>query len=110
MGSSITSSSLLFETTDVFGAPVRTTVQYWSYIKTVKHQELAVTVDQVKRTLMSPKEVRRSIQDEHIKLFYKTFGALTLVVVVKYIQEAGFVVTVYQTSKAKRKGEKLWPK
>lgn len=102
--------NVLFEAVDVFGTSVHTTKEYWEYIRTVKHQELTITIDQVIETITKPDEVYQSLHDPYIKLFYRTYDAFTLVVVVKYIQQSGFIITVYQTSKAKRKGEKLWSK
>jgi len=100
----------LFDITDIFGKHVRTTREYWMKIKKDKHQELIFEKQEAVDTLVKPDEVYRSVRDEYIKLFYKKFATTTLVVVVKYLNGDGFVVTAYQTSKVKRKGEKLWPK
>lgn len=101
---------LLFDVSDVFGQRVRTTKVYWEKITELKHTELVTTIGQVTDTLRHPDEVYRSVQDEYIKIFYKRFNGKYLVVLVKYLQEQGFVVTCYQTTKDKRKGTNLWPK
>lgn len=106
----IETEHILFEIVDIFDKKIRTTKQYWEKIKTEKHQELSATPIDVISTLQTPDEVYLSLQDAYIRLFYKIFNEKTLVVLVKYIDDTGFVVTCYETSKIKRKGEKIWPK
>lgn len=104
-------NTLLFSVTDIFGKKVRTTKNYWDRIKTDKHRELTADHTEVMKTIQKPDEVYQSVQDPYISLFYKNLsGGITLVVVLKYLNGDGFVVTVYETTKVKRKGEKLWPK
>lgn len=110
MVTDILPENILFEVEDVFGKKVRTTKTYWQKIKTDKHRELKFEFQDVIRTLQSPDEVYLSVRDKFIRLFFKDFDEQTLIVLVKYLNDHGFVVTVYQTTKAKRKGEKLWPK
>ncbi len=108
--SQIQPSQVLFEVFDVFGKKVRTTKIYWKKISQEKHPELTVHYDSIIEVLQNPDEVYKSVVDDFIKIFYKKINGHTLVVVVKYIQEYGFVVTTYETSKLKKKGEQLWPK
>lgn len=75
-----------------------------------KHKELEFGIEDVVNTLQKPDEVYRSVTDEYIRLFHRKYHEETLIVVVKYLNGNGFVVTVYQTSKEKRKGEQLWPR
>lgn len=109
MNKTILSADILFETQDVFGKTVRTTKGYWLKIKQEKHAELTIEYDDVIVALQHPDEVYRSIQDEYISLYYKKIMGRHLVVLVKFVDEVGFVVTCYQTTKTKRKGEQLWP-
>lgn len=102
------SQEILFEVKDAFGVHVRTTKNYWDKILRDKHTELKTTKYEVMETIHAPNEVFQSIQDPYIKLFYKRFKNLYLVIVVKYIDSQGFVVTAYKTSKVKRKGKLLW--
>lgn len=101
---------ILFEVNDVFGKRIRTTKLYWEKIKSEKHRELEFEKEDVVIVLQNPDEVYRSVTDDYIRLFLKKFEHETLIVVVKYLNGDGFVITSYQTSKEKRKGEKLWPK
>ena len=75
-----------------------------------KHKELEVSQAEVIELLKNPDEVRKSVQDQYIYLYYKNLDKKHLVVVVKYLNSHGFIVTIYMTSKLKRKGEKIWPK
>ncbi|MCM8832258.1 MAG: DUF4258 domain-containing protein [Candidatus Omnitrophica bacterium] len=103
-------SKIIFEEKDVFGRRIRTTKNYWQKIFLIKHKELKVSKTQVIEVIKKPDEVRKSVQDPFIYLFYKKIGKKNLVVVIKYLNNHGFVVTIYETSKVKRKGEKIWPK
>ena len=108
--SDIVDQNLLFEIDDIFGKKIRLTKSYWDKIKTEKHKELKFNYKEVINTVIKPDEVYLSVRDKYIRLFYKKIDKTTLVVLVKYLNGDGFVVTVYQTTKVKRKGEKLWPK
>ncbi|OQY68259.1 hypothetical protein B6D29_01045 [Microgenomates bacterium UTCPR1] len=103
-------TNILFEAKDIFGKNIRTTKDYWNKIFLIKHKELKVSQSEVIKLLQNPDEVRKSVQDPFIYLFYKNLDKKYLVVVVKYLNNHGFVVTIYKTSKLKRKGEKIWPK
>ena len=106
----IIKQEILFEVIDVFGKKVRTSKSYWDKIFLLKHKEVKTTQIEVKTSVNNPDEVRRSLQDPFISLFYKKIKKHFLVVVVKYLNNHGFIVTVYQTSKLKKKGKILWPK
>lgn len=104
-------SDILFEILDIFGKKIRSTVEYWKKIKEEKHTDLEYGVEDVVTALQVPDEVRRSVTDSTIMLYYKQFKSEnTLLVAAKHLNGHGFVVTVYQTTKSKKKGEKLWPK
>lgn len=105
-----TNNHVIFEVEDIFEKKIRTTKEYWQKIITEKHSELKFDTPDVIKTLKNPDEVYKSVRDSYIKLFYKQYAEVDLVVLVKYLNGNGFVVTVYQTTKTKRKGEKLWPK
>ncbi len=106
--SPIIKSDLLFEAEDIFGKKIRTTKTYWNKIFHIKHKEVETTKEIVTKVLASPDEVRKSVQDPYIFLFYKKEDTKYLVVVVKYLNGSGFVVTIYKTSKVKHKGKLIW--
>lgn len=107
--SGLVSEDILFTIHDVFGRTIRTTKRYWQKIKEEKHTELSAEPTEVIDALTHPDEVYRSVQDPYIALYYKKIQEGYLIVLVKFVGEAGFVVTCYQTTKTKRKGERLWP-
>lgn len=102
---------VLFEITDIFGRKIRTTKDYWLKIKTLKHRELHYGVAEIKKTLVNPDEVRRSVTDETILLYAKKVAKYDiLIVAVKILNNDGFLVTAYQTKNYRKKGKILWPK
>ncbi len=110
MAKNIIKSEFLFEVIDIFGRKIHTTAEYWKNIKILKHRELKYGIDEVKKTLATPDEVRRSITDTTILLFAKKVQKHDiLIVAVKVLNGTGFLVTCYQTKKYKEKGELLWP-
>ena len=105
-----TTGNWLFETVDVFGKRIRTTKSYWEKIKKEKHKELRFDITEIIKTIARPDEVYKSVRDEFIHIHYKKYKQETLVAVIKHLNGDGFLITAYQTSKIKRKGDKIWPK
>lgn len=101
---------ILFEVTDILGRKIRTTKSYWMKIKEVKHTELKYGILEVKKTLKSPDEVRKSVTDATILLYASIKKYDILIVAVKVLNGDGFLVTTYQTKEYKRKGELIWLK
>ena len=111
MAKKIVGYGLLFEVKDALGRKIRTTKDYWQKIKTLKHRELKYGIKEVKKTLIKPDEVRRSLADAIIFLYAQTQEKYDiLIVAVKVLNGDGFLVTVYQTKEFKKKGELLWLK
>ncbi len=98
----------LFEVETPLKFKVHTTGVYWQKLL-VKHPELEGKLNDVKKTLQSPLEVRKSKRDELIFLFYAEDIKYWLCVVTKKIENEGFLVTAYLTDKIKE-GEILWQK
>jgi hypothetical protein len=70
--------------------------------------------EEIEQGLEAPSEVRRSLSNETVKLFYEfyaqsRFGGKWLCVVVKYVPDDAFVITAYLTD-AMKAGETLWPR
>lgn len=111
MTKKITEYDLLFEVKDILNRKIRTTKDYWQKIKTLKHRELKYGAKEVKKTLIKPDEVRRSVTDRTILLYtQKQEKYDILIIAVKVLNGDGFLVTVYQTKEYKKKGELLCPK
>lgn len=101
---------IFFEVIDIFGKKIRTTKSYWEKIKTVKHKELKYGSSDIKKALVKPDEVRRSVTDATIFLYAKKIKKYDiLIVAVKVLNGEGFLVTAYQIKVYRRKGELLWP-
>ncbi|MDX2076813.1 MAG: hypothetical protein SFZ02_10305 [bacterium] len=77
-----------------------------------KHPEVADFWDKIAQTLLSPDEIRRSIRDERVILYYRFDGQVLdgkwVVVVVKRV-ERRFISTIYATDQIKS-GDILWKK
>ena len=97
---------------DSFGHDVRFTDERLAHI--LQHQELTGMESEIERVLQSPTEVRVSLSDEGVRLFYEFYaqtqvGGKWLCVVVKYLPDDAFVITAYLTD-ALKGGETIWPK
>lgn len=96
---------------DVFGAEVVLTDTVKAMILQ-KHPEVSDFIDQIDRALAEPEEVRRSIRDKRVVLYYRFEAAVLegkwVVVVVKRI-DRNFVSTMYATDQIKS-GEVIWTK
>ncbi|MEW6578775.1 MAG: hypothetical protein AB1435_06220 [Chloroflexota bacterium] len=96
---------------DVFGNAVVLT----SMVRTAilaKHPEVSGFIDQVGEVLRMPDEVRQSVSDNRIVLYYqfkdRVLGGKWVVVVVKRIEQH-FISTIYATDKIKS-GDVIWTK
>lgn len=98
---------ILFEEATPIGIRVRTTSVYWNKIVTFKHPSLAGKEIEVRKVLQDPDEIRESRKDPSVLLFYRKSGDYHLCVVVKILNEEGFIVTTYFTEKIKE-GNQRW--
>ncbi|MBI4130035.1 DUF4258 domain-containing protein [Candidatus Roizmanbacteria bacterium] len=103
-------TEVLFEVETPLSKKIRTHKNYWDKITKEKHIEFSYALNDVQEILTHPDEIRKSIKDDTIHIYYKKITRHTLICVVKTLNGEGFIVTVYQTSKPKPKGELLWPK
>jgi hypothetical protein len=107
---SIFDSEILFEVTTPIGFSVRTTIEYWQFIVTVKHPVMFDRLADVQDTLSNPDEIRLSKSDSQVYLFYRDDGAKRWVcAVTRRLNGEGFLITAYRTS-AIKEGELLWQK
>ena len=98
---------VLFTILTPLGFTVRTTQPYWALIQR-KHPEVTDKEAEVQNCLRQPELVRRSKQDQAVYLFYASQFPYYLVVVVKRLNDEGFIVTSYLSDKVKE-GEPIWP-
>ena len=97
---------------DCLGHDVRLTDERLAHI--LQHVELVGMESEIERVLRSPTEVRVSLSNDAVRLFYEfyaetTVGGKWLCVVVKYLADDAFVITAYLTD-ALKTGETVWPK
>ena len=101
---------VLFEARTPLGFVVRVTRQRWELITGSKHPVMAGREGHVKLTLESPDEVRKSVSDDQVLLFYKAERSRRWVcAVAKHADEGGFLITAYPTD-AIKEGVRVWPK
>jgi hypothetical protein len=98
----------LFEVITPLNITIHTTSEYWNKLL-IKHPELEGKLDDIKRTLEQPSEIRKSKRDELIFLFYSESERHWLWAVAKKSGVDGFLVTAYLTDKIKE-GETIWRK
>ena len=96
---------------DCLGHDVRPTDERLAHI--LQHVELMGMESEIERVLQSPTEVRVSLSDDAVRLFYEFYaqtgvGGKWLCVVVKYVVDDAFVITAYLTDDLKA-GETIWP-
>ena len=94
-----------FEVTSYLGKKIRVTKNYWSKIIKTKHRIMEDKENIVKETLENPEEIRRSIKDFNVYLYYRKVKENYNCVVVKHLNGDGFIITTYLTDRIKA-GEK----
>lgn len=99
---------VLFEVESTLGVRIRTTESYWEKITKQKHPRMRGMEEEVRGTLKSPEQIRRSQSDSDVLLYYKPHGDYHVCVVVRHENGSGFVITAYMTDTIKE-GDQVWP-
>ena len=102
-------NSILFKVTSKLGRRIRITKTYWEYITTIKHPSLKGLEAKVKKALTNPIEIRKSPRDPKVYLYYIPHKDKLICVVVKHLNEEGYIITAYLTRR-KAPGEIIWQK
>ena len=97
-----------FEIQSPLGVFVRTTKQYWEKIVTLKHPVMKDKEDLVKKTISKPNIIHKSKIDDSVYLYYLCENSYYCCVVVRHLNNHGFIITTYRTDKIKI-GDKVWP-
>jgi len=103
------SEHYLFDVLTPLGFKVHCTHEYWDRKIIVDHPIMATRVEDVKRTLANPAEIRQSRTDEGVYLFYTPDEKRLVCAVVRQTDDTGFLVTSYPTDKIKE-GKTIWTK
>ena len=98
-----------FEIKTPLGFSVRCTKVYWDFIVSEKHPSLRGHEEDIKRTLLTPDEIRKSRKDPAVFLFYRGNAPRWFCAVAKQETNIGFLVTAYPTEAIKA-GETIWKK
>lgn len=96
----------LFEVTDKSGRTIYITRERWSHIAS-EHPAIADKVEEIKESLTSPLTIRESNNDPNVRLYYRYYKNIKLkekylLVVAKYLNGEGFIITSYYVNKIKR--------
>jgi hypothetical protein len=100
---------VLFEAQTPFGFRVRVTRERWELVVREKHPVMRGEEANIPSVLEAPEEVRQSLSDPTVYLFYKEQKPKRwLCAVSKRDGDNGFLITAYPTE-AIKEGTKIWP-
>jgi hypothetical protein len=90
-----------FDVKDKTGRTIHITKEQWSHIQ--KHPEMSNSVEQIKETLMHPITITSFEYDSQVGFYYRFYKERKdyLLVLVKYLNGNGFVITAFYTDKIK---------
>lgn len=100
-------SDTYFQVKAINGVVVRTTHAYWHKIISSKHPAMAGREEDVKLALQQPDEIRQSIRNESVLLYYRKKDNYHTCVVVRILDREGFIITTYVTDRVKE-GKSKW--
>ena len=89
----------IFEIEDLTGRKIHLSQEQWSHINS-DHPEISAYVEEMKDILKNPALVTTLSYDEQVHYFYRyyknrTSPAKYLLIVVKYLNGKGFIITSY---------------
>lgn len=91
----------ILEIKDKSGRNIYLTKERWNHVQ--KHPEMSDQIENIKDTLTRPLTIRRFEYDEGVRYYYSYFKNRTvakyLLVIVKYLNGKGFIISAYYTDK-----------
>lgn len=92
-------SNIIFEITDKTGRKIRLTKKQWSHI-TRKHPQIANYQEEIINTLKNPLKITDYGFDDKVRYYYKYLKHKTspekyLLVIVKYLNGTGFIISSF---------------
>lgn len=95
----------LFEIIDKSGRKIYVTNERWSHIAS-EHPIVADKIEDIKDTLAKPLTVTQSENDPNVRFYYRYYKniklkAKYLLVMVKFLNGGGFIITSFYTDKIK---------
>ncbi len=99
---------IIFEIVSKLGKTIRLTEIQWAHIDE-KHKELRNQIQKMKTTLENPDIIYYSTTEENYH-YYKYFKETPvtekyLLLIVKHLNDEGFIITAFFVSKIKKKGK-----
>ena len=93
---------LVFETTDQKGRKIHLSEERYKHI--IKHPNMQDPLGNIKSAIKNPTAIRYNEEDEKVIYFYKEFkekepSERYLLVVVRYLNGEGFIITSFYTNK-----------
>jgi hypothetical protein len=103
---------IVFEIEDKFKRKVRLTKERQLHI--FIRIEMKGQESRIKQTLIEPDEVRVSLKDRTVLLYYRLYKRTPvtekyMLVIVKVLNKEGYIITAFYTDRIK-KGELIWKK
>lgn len=102
-------NEIYFEVICKLGKRVYVTKARWELIIKTKHLEMEGKEKEAKDTLTEPGEIKQSVSDDSVFLYYKRFGKKLVAVVAKHDNGSGFIITTYTTDRIKE-GKQFYAK
>jgi len=92
---------MYFEIKDKTGRIIRLSKEQWLHIQ--KHPEMSNQSEQIKETLEIPTVITGFEFDEQVRFYYRFYKEKKqyLLVMVKYLNGEGFIITAFYTDKIK---------
>src|SRR3989344_2177457 len=94
----------VFEITDKTGRKIRLSKEQWEHI-IKEHLVIANKLEEIKETITGPLAIRKSSYDEKKRFYYRYYKdrktAKYLLIIVKYLNGQGFIITSFYTDKIK---------
>ena len=88
----------IFEVEDKSGKKIHLSDERWKHLNQ-EHPEVAPYLEEIKETIKNPVKITTYEFDENVKYYYKYFkereAAKYLLVIVKYLNDHGFIITAY---------------
>lgn len=103
---------VVFKVLSKIGKVISLDEDRWRHV--LEHPEMENQLDRTKKTVVNPDEIRQSVHDPSILLFYKLHEETPvtekyLLAVIKILNREGFIVTAFFTDRVK-KGGLVWRK
>lgn len=95
--------NLIFKIKDKLGREIHLSEERWKHIKKHPHMD-ENRLEDIKIAIQNPFTVRYSEEDEEVRYFYREYNDMEkseryLIVSIKYLNGAGFVITSFFTNK-----------